>query len=82
MRVIVKGFIGIIYMLMKYITLVIAFTIVVIWYFDVKPAKELYKDFHIFYISYMFHSSFEQYRYNTLSDFIFDRKDYSHKWHP
>lgn len=68
---------GIIYFLVNRVVLLIACVYCIIWYFSFKQAKEMYREqTSAFYVSYLFHS-LERWRYNTLADFVFDRKDYS-----
>ena len=79
MRIPIKLLVGLLYIITIHITLFIASILVFIWYMNIKYIKELYKDCNVFYISMIFHS-LEKWRYNTLLDFVFDRKDYSYRY--
>ncbi len=79
MRIVVRTLFGIIYVIFKHVNLLLASILALIWYMNVKCVKELYKDSDVFYISLLFHDM-ERYRYNTIKDFIFDKKDYTNRW--
>ena len=72
----IKLLLGIVYILAKYIMLTIFSIFLFIWDLDIDLIKELWLDTKPFYIHTVFQT--EDYRYNTLLDFINNNKNYSH----
>jgi hypothetical protein len=71
----IKYIVGVLFILYKIIAFIPVFIIAFIWNFNLKFYTELHEMFFSsFYVSYVF--ALEQYRYLTLSDFVYDRKCY------
>ena len=75
MKIPIKIIFGVIYITMTQISLALFSIIIFIWDMNLKNVKKLYEDNNVFYISYCF--CHEEYRYNTLLDYVFDKKDIS-----
>ena len=75
MKIPIKILIGIFYIITKWICFIITSIIIFVWDMNLKNVKELYEDHKPFYVSYCFYH--EMYRYNTLLDYVYNRKDYS-----
>lgn len=78
MKYIVKTVAGVLYILATYFLLVICTIIMFIWELNFKFMEELWKDHDVFYKRLLFKDdSLEVYRYNTLWDYVQDKKDYT-----
>lgn len=81
MKIIFRTIFGVLHLLCKYVALVLITVIGFLWEFNTSFIVEIWKDHHIFYKSLLFGSeSLEQYRYNTFTDFVKGKKDFSKKW--
>jgi len=76
MKYVFRPIIGVIYLVYKYIMILMMIILLFIWYFKIKPIKKFWRLCKPFYVSNTFH--IEVYRYNTFLDFINNKKDYSH----
>lgn len=80
MKYIVKTVAGVLYILATYFLLVLCTIIAFIWELNFKFMEELWKDHNVFYKKlYLKSEDLEDYRYNTIWDYVTDNKDYSHK---
>jgi len=77
MKYIVRTLVGVLYMLTKYIILAIATIVLVIWDLSFENLEELWQDHRTYYIKTIF-CTIEEYRYDTLMDFILNRKNYQY----
>lgn len=78
MKYLLKLLIGILYILIKYAMYIAGSILLVIWDFSFENLRELWEEHDVFYIKTMFRTH-EVYRYNTLKDFLLDRKNYTHE---
>jgi hypothetical protein len=75
MKIPVRFLFGFTLLLYKILSLLLVYLVVFIWDFSFERIKESYKeDIEAFWIKHIFH--IELYRYDTLMDFVYDRKNY------
>ena len=78
MKYLVRLIVGILWIINKYILCIIFSVLYIIWTFETKGLEEFWKECDsAFYIKKVF--GIEEYRYDTLMDFIIDNENIKHK---